>query len=56
MKQTTVRLTTAALFLQIAMSAQTAVERKPGFIPMVWDADQGKLFFELSDFDKDILY
>src|SRR6202789_3139679 len=27
-----------------------------GFIPMLWDANQGKLYFELSSFDKDILY
>ena len=40
----------------ICLSAQTGVERRDGFIPMVWDADQGKLFFEISKFDQDILY
>jgi hypothetical protein len=33
-----------------------AQERIEGFIPMLWDANQGKLYFELSSFDKDILY
>jgi len=35
---------------------QSAWERRAGFIPMLWDADQGKLYFELADFNKDILY
>ena len=32
------------------------MERRDGFIPLLWDATQGKLFFELSQFDSDILY
>lgn len=45
-----------ALLLNIAAFAQNAPERRDGFIPMLWDADQGKLFFELTRFDQDILY
>ena len=44
-----------AAFLIQAASAQT-MERRDGFIPLLWDASQGKLFFELTQFDKDILY
>jgi len=35
---------------------QAGPERRDGFIPMLWDADQGRLMFELSKFDQDILY
>src|SRR5271170_1813785 len=45
----------AALVIQGAWSAQT-VERREGFIPLLWDASQGKLLFELSQFNKDILF
>src|SRR5580658_259940 len=44
-----------AAFLIQSLSAQT-MERQEGFIPLIWDASQGKLFFEISQFDKDILY
>jgi hypothetical protein len=55
----------AALFLAFTLiagfgvapaRAQSGQERLPGLIPMVWDADQGKLLFEISQFDRDILY
>ena len=36
--------------------AQSGVERRDGFIPLIWDADQGKLSFEITKFDQDILY
>jgi Met-zincin/Domain of unknown function (DUF5117) len=39
----------------LSLAAQN-LERKDGFIPLLWDAAQGKLFFELSTFDRDILY
>lgn len=55
MKKSCLQLSVAALLLQFSSYAQN-IERKPGFIPMVWDADQGKLFFEITEFDKDILY
>jgi hypothetical protein len=45
----------ASLVAQTGL-AQTGVDRKDGFIPMLWDADQGKLQFELSRFDQDVLY
>src|SRR5271170_4270677 len=45
----------AALVIQGGLSAQT-MERREGFIPLLWDAAQGKLFLELSEFDKDILF
>ncbi len=31
-------------------------ERRDGYIPMLWDAEQGRLFFEITRFDQDILY
>src|SRR5277367_6143195 len=39
-----------------SLFAQTAPERREGYIPMLWDADQGRLSFELTRFDQDILY
>jgi len=45
----------AALLIQSGLFAQT-MERRDGFIPLLWDASQGKLFFELSQFDSDVLY
>ncbi len=46
----------AAFFLYSPAPAQT-VERRDGYIPMLWDESQGKIFFELStQFDKEILY
>lgn len=46
----------AALLLSLPLLSQTGVERKNGLIPMLWDAEQGKLFFELSQLNKDFLY
>ena len=56
MKQIRVTRMLVALAACFPLLAQTAPERRNGFIPMVWDADQGKLFFEISQFDQDILY
>ena len=39
-----------------ALFAQTGLERREGFIPLLWDAEQGRLLFELTRFDQDILY
>jgi hypothetical protein len=50
-----VTLSTTLLLISVSAFAQN-VERRDGFIPMVWDAEQGKLFFEISKFDQDILY
>jgi len=36
--------------------AQPGVERREGYIPMLWDAGQGRLLFELTRFDQDVLY
>ena len=49
----------ASLTLAVALAGSLAaqsVERKDGFIPLLWDADQGRLSFEISRFDQDILY
>ncbi len=46
----------AALLLPLPLLAQTGVERREGLIPMLWDADQGKLYFELTQLNKDYLY
>src|SRR5260370_29840740 len=50
------QLLLAALAMQLPLLAQASLERRDGFIPMLWDADQGKLLFEISQFDKDLLY
>ena len=39
-----------------SLFAQPGLERREGYIPMLWDADQGRLFFEITRFDQDILY
>ena len=44
-----------ALFSGV-LSAQSGPERRDGYIPMLWDAEQGRLLFELTRFDQDILY
>jgi hypothetical protein len=46
----------SALLLPVFLFAQPALERKEGFVPILWDASQAKVFFEISEFDKDILY
>src|SRR5580693_8959528 len=55
MKQIFTRCLFAAFLIQSGLSAQN-MERREGFIPLLWDASQGKLFFELSQFDSDVLY
>jgi hypothetical protein len=53
-------LTAKSLALIVVLSgsafAQPGVERREGYIPMLWDAGQGRLLFELTRFDQDILY
>src|SRR6187455_68809 len=44
------------LGLCVVAAAQSGVERKDGFIPILWDADSGKIMLEITQFDKDILY
>ncbi len=51
----------AAFVLPLALGGQALLgqagpERRDGFIPMLWDEAQGKLYFEIAQFDKDILY
>src|SRR5277367_3085293 len=55
MKSMFTRFFLSALLIQGTVSAQS-LERRDGYIPLLWDAAQGKLYFELSQFDKDILY
>src|SRR5579859_5705035 len=50
------RSLTLVIALSGSLFAQSAAERKEGFIPMLWDAEQGRLSFELTRFDQDILY
>lgn len=56
MKLWTLRPLLAVLLLPLPLLSQTGVERRNGLIPMLWDAEQGKLFFELSQLNKDFLY
>ena len=56
MKSDRLRLFLFALSISLAAHAQTSLERKDGFIPLLWDEAQGKLYFEIAQFDKDILY
>jgi len=44
------------VLLSVSLSGQTGMERRDGFIPMLWDSAQGKLLFEITKFDQDILY
>ena len=44
------------ILLSVSLSAQTGIERRDGFIPMLWDSAQGKLLFQITKFDQDILY
>ena len=55
MKALITTLTVSLLFTS-SLFAQAGVERKEGFIPLLWDAEQGRLLFELTRFDQDILY
>ena len=59
MKSLITQSLTAVIIFQVSLCAQTAaqsIERREGFIPLLWDADQGKLMFEISRFNQDILY
>ena len=55
MRQLFTRCFVIAVLMAGGLSAQT-MERRDGFIPLLWDAAQGKLYFELTQFDKDVLY
>ena len=44
------------VLLSVSLSAQTGIERRDGFIPMLWDSAQGKLLFQITKFDQDIPY
>src|SRR5215471_13292856 len=55
MKSIFTRCLLAAFLIESALSAQN-MERRDGFIPLLWDAAQGKLYFELTQFDRDVLY
>ncbi len=56
MKLSTTKSLTLIALLSGSLFAQAAPERREGYIPMIWDSDQGKLYFELTRFDQDILY
>jgi hypothetical protein len=56
MKRVCLKSVLIGLAVHAILSAQTAPERRDGFIPMIWDAEQGKLLFEIPQFDRDILY
>lgn len=47
---------TLAVLLAGTLLAQPGLERRDGFIPLIWDAEQGRLLLELTRFDQDILY
>jgi hypothetical protein len=55
-KSSTVKSVALIVALSGSLFSQSAPERREGFIPMLWDAEQGRLFFELTRFDQDILY
>jgi Met-zincin/Domain of unknown function (DUF5117) len=56
MKRAYLGIWIAAFLFQSPAPAQQ-LERREGYIPMLWDESQGKLFFELTtQFNKEILY
>jgi hypothetical protein len=57
MKSRSIKTLIAVLALSIPMQAQNPnAERRDGLIPMIWDADQGKLYFEISQLNRDYLF
>ena len=56
MKSPTAKFLALIALFSGSLFAQAGLERREGYIPMLWDADQGRLFFELTRFDQDILY
>jgi Met-zincin/Domain of unknown function (DUF5117) len=56
MKSPYLPLFLSAVAMSFALRAQNNPERQDGFIPLLWDEAQGKLYFEIAQFDKDILY
>jgi hypothetical protein len=47
----------AVLATSLPILAQgPGAERRDGLIPMIWDADQGKLYFEISQLNRDYLF
>src|SRR5579872_3335973 len=55
MKHLFTRCFVTAVLMAGVLTAQT-MDRRDGFIPLLWDGAQGKLYFELTQFDKDVLY
>src|SRR5262249_20853712 len=49
-------LPTLAALLALPAAMMADVERKDGFIPLLWDSDQGKLFLEIPKLDSDLLF
>ena len=56
MKSSTKKSFALLVLLSGTLFAQAGPERRDGYIPMLWDAEQGRLLFELTHFDQDILY
>src|ERR1700733_11141052 len=57
LKCTAVKALIAIVAMSIPVLAQSPnAERREGLIPMIWDADQGKLYFEISQLDRDYLF
>ena len=50
------RIAAMGALLAGSLFAQAGMERRDGYIPMLWDAEQGKLLFELTRLDEDLLY
>ena len=56
MKSSALKSLAVIAALSAPLFAQGGPERRDGYIPMLWDAEQGRLFFEITRFDQDILY
>ncbi len=56
MKASISKIALTTILIAVPALAQSGLERREGYIPMLWDADQGRLFFEIAKFDQDILY
>lgn len=54
---TSARALIAVVAMSLPILAQSPnSERRDGLIPMIWDADQGKLYFEISQLNRDYLF
>lgn len=57
MKCRSTRAFIALMAMSVPVLAQSPnAERRDGLIPMIWDADQGKLYFEISQLNRDYLF